>query len=114
MSTSNYTINKGINRSIEFKGLRAQYIGWLAVGVIILTICYAIAFMLGVNAYLCLAIAFGLGTALVMATFRLSRRYGEYGLMKRLARRATPKYIRSRSRKVFTGLNQHDGKDIHR
>ncbi|HMT97439.1 MAG TPA: DUF4133 domain-containing protein, partial [Ferruginibacter sp.] len=32
MSNSVYQINKGINRSIEFKGLKAQYIWYLGGG----------------------------------------------------------------------------------
>ena len=38
MANSVYQINKGINRSIEFKGLRAQYIWYLGGGVVALLI----------------------------------------------------------------------------
>jgi hypothetical protein len=29
-----YKINKGINKPIEFKGLKAQYIGYLGIGIL--------------------------------------------------------------------------------
>ena len=40
-----YKINKGINKPIEFKGLKAQYIGYLGAGVIVLLILFAIFYM---------------------------------------------------------------------
>ena len=36
-----YTINKGINAPLVFKGLKAQYIAYLAVGlVVLLVLCF--------------------------------------------------------------------------
>jgi hypothetical protein len=32
---------------------------------------------------------------------RLSNKYGEYGLMKKMAKKGVPKAIKSRSRKIF-------------
>ncbi|MDB5129720.1 DUF4133 domain-containing protein, partial [Mucilaginibacter sp.] len=37
-----YQINKGINRPIEFKGLKAQYIGYLGSGLVALLILFAV------------------------------------------------------------------------
>ncbi len=42
MANSVYQINKGINQSIEFKGLKAQYIWYLGGGVIALLIIFAV------------------------------------------------------------------------
>jgi hypothetical protein len=114
MSNSTYTINKGISRSIEFKGLKAQYIWWLAGGAIVLMILFAIAFALGLNAYSCLALGLGLATALVTTIFRLSHKYGEFGMMKKMAQRSAPRHIRARSRTPFTKLNSDHGKDMDR
>ena len=47
MSNSVYQINKGINKSIEFKGLKAQYIWYFAGGVIALLILFAIMYIIG-------------------------------------------------------------------
>jgi hypothetical protein len=99
--SSVYQINKGINKSIEFKGLRAQYIGYLAGGLIGLLILFAVLYIIGMNMYLCLLIIFGLGTGLITYVFKLSRKYGQYGLMKKRAKRQLPDYLRFHSRKVF-------------
>ena len=96
-----YHINKGINKSIEFKGLRAQYIGYLAIGLVGLLIGFTVLYIAGVNTYICLAIIFGAGTGLVTYTFRLSHKYGRHGLMKRRAGRQVPHCLKFRSRKIF-------------
>ncbi|HEY8929594.1 MAG TPA: DUF4133 domain-containing protein [Mucilaginibacter sp.] len=99
-----YSINKGINKAIQFKGLKAQYITYLAVGLVVLLIVFAVLYICGVNTYICLILVGGSGTTLIMGVFRLSHRYGEHGLLKRNARRSLPDYIQFRSRKVFTHL----------
>jgi hypothetical protein len=106
MPTSVYSINKGINRPIEFKGLKAQYIGWLGAGLLCLLILFAILYIAGVNPFVCLAIIIGAATALFTRVYRMSRRYGEHGLMKALAKRSIPKVVKSYSRKVFTSLTK--------
>lgn len=61
---SNYNINKGIGRTVKFKGLKAQYLFIFAgalLGVLILTM---ILYMASVNFYICLFI--GTGGASVM------------------------------------------------
>lgn len=102
--SSVYQINKGINRSIEFRGLRAQYIGYLAGGLVALLILFVALYITGVNTYLCLALIFGSGTALVTYVFRLSHKYGQYGLLKKRAKRSLPNYLYFNSRRLFTQL----------
>jgi Domain of unknown function (DUF4133) len=104
MTNSIYTINKGINKPIEFKGLKAQYIGCLAVGLLILLILFAVLYICGVNSFICVLITVFLGTALFSAVYHLSGTYGRYGLMKRISRRSVPKTLKIRSRKIFTQL----------
>lgn len=106
MSTSVYQINKGINKPIEFKGLKAQYIWYLGGGVIGLLILFAIMYIAGINTFVCLAIIVISGTALFMHIYKLSHRYGQHGMMKALAKRSIPKLIRSNSRTVFLKLNR--------
>jgi len=96
-----YPINKGINKSVEFKGLRAQYIWWLGGVVIGGMIIFAALYIIGVSAYLCIPLVGGLGAVGVARVYRMSRRYGEYGLMKRRARGNIPKVIHARSRRLF-------------
>ncbi len=104
MATSVYTINKGINKPIEFKGLKAQYIWWLGGGLLALLIIFAVLYICGINTFICLAIIVGSATALFMHVYKLSRKYGEHGMMKSLAKRSIPTVVKSYSRKVFTRL----------
>ena len=101
MANSVYQINKGINQSIEFKGLKAQYIWYLGVGVIALLIIFAAMYIIGLPSFVCIGIILIAGTVLVIRIYGMSNKYGEYGLMKALARKQVPKVIKSRSRKVF-------------
>ena len=60
MSNSVYSINKGINQSIEFKGLKAQYIWYLGGGVVGLMILFAALYIIGVPSLICIGF---IGTA---------------------------------------------------
>ena len=101
MSSSVYKVNKGINKPIEFRGLKAQYIWWLGGGLVILLILFAILYVIGVNTFFCVGLIVILGTGLFMQVYSLSNKYGEHGMMKDIAKRAVPKIIKSYSRKVF-------------
>lgn len=97
MGNSVYEINKGINKPVEFKGLKAQYIWYLGSGLVALLIVFAIMYIVGINIFICMVAVFSSGTALFMYVYKLSRTYGEYGLMKKIARKAVPKVIKSYS-----------------
>jgi hypothetical protein len=102
--SSVYTVNKGINKAIEFKGLKAQYITYLAVGLIVLLLLFVVLHICGLNMWLCLVLVGGSGAALFLEVFKLSARYGEHGLMKLRARRALPSCLKFRGRALFLGL----------
>jgi hypothetical protein len=106
MSNSVYQINKGINKSIEFKGLKAQYIWYFGAGVIALLILFAIMYIIGINSFICIGIILIAGTGLVIKIYGLSNKYGEHGMMKAMAKRSVPKVIKSYSRKVFIQKNE--------
>ncbi len=101
-----YQINKGVNRPIEFRGLKAQYIAWLAVGLVLILIAFAILYVSGLNLFIILPLIFGMGTTLLFVVTRLSHKYGEHGLMKYFAKRRLPRYLRFKSRRLFTQLKQ--------
>ncbi|WP_432221873.1 DUF4133 domain-containing protein [Flavobacterium sp. TMP13] len=88
-----YNINKGIGRTVEFKGLKAQYLFLFAGGLLGMLILIMILYMTGVNSYLCLFIGIGGGSLLVWQTFSLNKKYGEHGLMKVGANKRHPRYI---------------------
>ena len=108
MATSIYTINKGINRPIEFKGLKAQYIAYLAVGLVALLLLFTALYLAGVALYACLLLVLLAGAGLFAGTYHLNRTYGQYGLLKRLARRSLPSCVRITSRKEFLSLDLHE------
>lgn len=96
-----YQVNKGINKSIEFKGLKAQYIWYFGGGVVCLLIIFAVMYIMGMNALLCIILTLVAGTGLTIKVYSLSNTYGAYGMMKKIARRGIPQVIRSASRSVF-------------
>lgn len=107
-----YQVNKGINRSIEFKGIRAQYLGYLAVGMLLLFLLFATLYVLGLWIWFCIGIVGGLGGGLYLLVTRLSHRFGRFGLMKYFARRALPNYLCFRSRGLFLGLGKEVADEI--
>lgn len=106
MENCEYKINKGINQSIEFKGLKAQYIWILGGGIVVLLILFAVMYLVGLPSLVCVGAIMCMGTLLVVQVYKMSNRYGEFGLMKKLARKQVPTAIRSRSRKVFIDLDK--------
>ncbi|MDI1307169.1 MAG: DUF4133 domain-containing protein [bacterium] len=101
MNNSVYQINKGINQSIEFKGLKAQYIWYLGGGIIVLLFLFSTMYIIGLPSFICIGIIGGLGTLLIMKVYKMSHKYGEHGLMKALAKKQVPKAVRTQSRKIF-------------
>lgn len=104
MAVSVYQINKGINKPIEFRGLKAQYIWYLGGGLLALLIIFAVLYICGVNTFVCLGIIIISGTGFFLHIYKLSHKYGEHGMMKAIAKRSIPTVVKSHSRKVFTSL----------
>lgn len=96
-----YPINKGINQSVMFKGLKAQYIWYLGGGIVGILVLFAVLYICGVNMFVCLAIALITGGGLFSWVYGLSNKYGEHGMLKKVGKRGVPPLIRSNSRRVF-------------
>lgn len=101
MRSEGYTVNKGVNRAIEFKGLKAQWIWWLGGGIVALMALFAGLYIGGAPPVVCLAIVGIAGLVLFRQVYRMSRIYGQYGLMKRTAMRRVPSRLRVGTRKIF-------------
>jgi hypothetical protein len=99
-----YSINKGVNRPLEFRGLQAQYIWYLAAALLLVLVTFAVLYLLGISIIADVPLCLTLGGLLITRIYRLSRKYGQYGIMKKRARKALPASLRSRSRKAFTQL----------
>ncbi|ETZ20153.1 DUF4133 domain-containing protein [Pedobacter sp. V48] len=102
--SSVYQINKGVGKPIEFKGLKGQYIAYLAIGLVVLLLSFTALYLLGTPLLVLLPLILALGAALFFSVFSLSKRFGVHGLGKFLANRNLPDYVKFNSRGVFTGL----------
>lgn len=99
-----YDINKGIGKSIEFKGIKAQYITYLAIGLVILLLVFAALYACGTSIYICLGVVVPATLALLGFVQHMSKTYGEHGLVKKMAGRRIPASLQCRSRRLFTSL----------
>ena len=99
-----YGINKGIGKSVEFRGLKAQSLFIFAGGLLAVFVVFVILYMAGVDQWVCIAFGVAAASVLVWLTFRLNARYGEHGLMKLGAARSHPRYLINRRRitRLFT------------
>lgn len=109
MANKIYQVNKSINRSIEFHGLKGQYIWYLGGGAGIVFILYVLLYsVMGLPAYWCIGVVLLAGTGLIITIYSFSNTYGEHGLAKVLARKQVPGAIKSRSRRVFFFSRKQD------
>lgn len=91
-----YSVNKGIGRNAEFKGLKSQYLFVFAGGLLAVFVIFVIMYMAGVSQWFCIVFGVVAAGAIVVVTFRLNARYGEHGLMKLQARANHPRFIINR------------------
>lgn len=91
-----YGINKGIGRSIEFKGLKAQYLFLFAGGLLAVFVLFVLFYTAGVDQWFCIGFGITAASALVFVTFRMNAKYGEHGLMKLMASHRHPRYLINR------------------
>jgi len=98
MGNTIYSINKGINKPLEFRGLKAQYIGYLAGGLIGVLILFTTMYISGLNAYLSVIIGIGSGALVFFYVYKLNNKYGQFGWMQAKAKRKIPKRLKCKSR----------------
>lgn len=98
-----FEINKGVGRTVEFKGLKAQYLFIFAGGLLGMFVLVAVLYMIGLNQLVCLMLGVLGATLIVWQTFSMNKKYGEHGLMKISARKNHPRYLlnRKRTRSLF-------------
>lgn len=95
---NSYNINKGIGRTVEFKGLKAQYLFIFAGGLLAVLVFVMVLYIANANSYVCIGLGAGGASLIIWQTFSLNRKYGEHGLMKIAARKRHPGYIICRKR----------------
>jgi predicted membrane-bound dolichyl-phosphate-mannose-protein mannosyltransferase len=99
-----YSINKSINKSIEFHGLKAQYIWYFGMLISGLLLLFAALYISGAGTLFSLSVTGSLAALGSVRIYRLSSQYGEFGLMKALAKKRLPKVLKSYGRRYFQGL----------
>ena len=95
---SEYQINKGIGRSVEYKGLKAQYLFIFAGGLLAMFVVFVIMYIVGISQMVLHRLRCHRHINLVWLTFHLNAKYGEHGLMKLSASKYHPRYIINRLR----------------
>ena len=95
---ADYNINKGIGRSVEYKGLKAQYLFIFAGGLLAMFVVFVIMYIVGISQWICIGFGVTATSILVWLTFHLNSKYGEYGLIKLSAVKYHPRYIINRLR----------------
>ena len=101
---ANYSINKGINKPAEFKGLQSQYLFIFAGGLLGSFVLFIVLYLAGVNQWVCIFIGVILALLVIYTTLSLSKKYGRFGLMKLQATKNFPRSIINRRSipKLFT------------
>jgi hypothetical protein len=94
-----YSINRNVNRPVQFKGLKGQWMYKAAAVLIMSLLMFAVLYICGVAASLCVVIVFSAGGLLIRRIYQLSDRYGEHGLMKKNCARQI--ILKVQSRKKF-------------
>ena len=99
-----YKINRGIGQPLEFRGLKAQYLGQLVALSVGLLGLLGIMHAAGIPSFVALSLVFGLGGWGLRRLYRMSNRYGQHGLMKKRAWQNMPDALLSSSRMMFIKL----------
>lgn len=95
---SEYPINKGVGKPVEYKGLKAQYLFIFAGGLLALFVAFVIMYVAGITQWVCVGFGVTSASVTVWLTFHLNAKYGQYGLMKLAAVKYHPRYIINRPR----------------
>ena len=66
---SDFEINKGVGREVEFKGLRAQYLFIFAFGLLAVFVVFVIMYTAGIGQWTCIGFGVSAATAVVWLTF---------------------------------------------
>lgn len=103
-----YPIQRAIERPLHFKGLAGPYIITAAAALIGDLLLFVVLYICHTPPWLCVLIAFTLGTASLVLTRRLSRRFGAHGLEQYLAARHAPRSIRFEHRTNSIHLKNQD------
>jgi hypothetical protein len=89
-----YKIYKGLEQSVEFKGLVGRFIWWLGAAIVLQLLLFALLYLLHVALWFCVMQTLVSGTTSYIYLSRLSKKYGEVGWIKKGCRVFIPKRIK--------------------
>lgn len=92
-----YSINKGIGKGPEFKGLKGRWMYLMAGGLVLVIMLGFVIQLSGLNPYLGLAISAGKAGILIYFVRHYNQKFGEFGLSKLVAQRKRPKYMKAKT-----------------
>jgi hypothetical protein len=107
MIASIYPTYRAIGRPIELMGLQGPYILIVAAALVADLLLFVILYCCGTPPWICIVIAFGLGTSAIALARQLNKRFGANGLQKHLAAKHLPEAIRFDSRQGLLHLIKH-------
>ena len=93
---ASFESNKGVGRTVEFKGLKAQYLFLFAGVLLAVFILVVMLYLCGISQIVCLVIGVVGASLVVWQMFTMNRKYGQHGLMKKGAVRMHPRYLVNR------------------
>ncbi len=93
---ASYSINKGVNKPAEFKGLQSQYLFIFAGGLLASFMLFIVLYMASVNQWICIFFGVKLASLVIWLTISLNKKYGQFGLMKLQATKNFPRRIINR------------------
>ena len=101
-----YQVNRGVGKPVEYLGLRAQYVIYLVLSLLlVILISFILSLLLNAMGALCFGIiAFLLA---VCSCFKLNNTYGEHGLMQHWASKKVVKHI-SVTRRIYQIVEDRD------
>lgn len=102
-----YEVNKGIGGSVEFKGLKAQYLFIFVGGLVAVFILTVLLNVFGASMLFTTSFAIISGMTVVWGTYTMNKVYGEHGLMKQRARALLPDYLINRRSVRFILFNNN-------
>lgn len=88
-----YTINRGTGKTVEFKGLKAQYIKYLVIVGVALFVLFFILQFAGAPVVVVVGMVGGGGIFGIGYIYKMSKKYGQFGLEKMQASRSLPRFI---------------------
>jgi hypothetical protein len=99
-----FDVNKGVGKPVEFQGLQAQYIWYLFGGMVANFIIFAIIYLIGIPPVLTVIYLLTSSGLLAFYIFKSGKKYGEHGLMMLRAKNAQPRYMVVRNPNLFKSL----------